>query len=511
MTAEERKKHLGAMEAMLSRCRRHIKMAEVAADLKKGLRIFCIGLLVISGGFLFVRLLGAGVYLPFVVESTYALVVAVVFGVAVFGRAVLLGLFGNPVHMSAAAERLDLSQSTHNRIASAMEFLRSNDDSSFATLAIREGYEHLEKLKSEEPHYEFTPKSLRRSRTLFALSVAMLVIGQLLGPVPGPTFLPPTQSDPALIALAERPVGPIKPKNDTEPSQREETDDQPSASGISKKVDSEADRSKEDTEPDKQERTETSGPLAQNTSGEARNSRSSSSSRSNAGAAGVKSDAGKDDKPSEPKKPKTSGKTPKKPPKVIDPAGNKGGSINSRGSSGVGSMQTAQNDWANKIKGEASSDDDDADDEEEPDEDSDLKKQRIGAQPALKSRASQISRELSLAIGKKKGNEANRGRGGPSAAKKARGTATMIMGVPVPGFVKGALQPGPTKSTQEKVTPTPREGEYAQATVLQPVTAKESRVERYKPTADMAAQARNYLITLHAKPENKKKDSKKDD
>jgi len=511
MKPEEKRKHLSAMEAMLGRCRRRIKMAEIAADLKEGLWVFCIGLLVISGVFLLVRLLGAGVHMPFVVELTHALIVAALFGAAVFGRAVLLGFFGNPVHTSAAAERLDLSQSTHNRIATAMELLRSDDDSPFAILAIHEGYEYLEKLQSKDPQAEFTGRSLRHGRELLAFSAAMLVIGQLLGPVPGTPLPPPAQPGPAAVMLAVRPVGPTQPKDKTTPSQQEEPDDQPITSGILKKLDRDTDPSAESLEPDKQERTDTSGPLAQSTSGKARNSKSSSSSRSNAGAAGIKSDADKDDKPRKPKTSKPRRKTPGKPPKVVDPAGKKGGSINSRGSSGTGSMQTAQNDWENKIKGEASRDDDDADDEEEPDDESDLKKQRIGAQPSLKSRSSRVSRELSLAIGKKKGNEANRGRGGPSAAKKARGTATMIMGVPVPGFVKGALQPGPTKSTQEKVSPTPREGEYSQATILQPVATNESRVERYKPTAGMAVQARNYLINLHAKHEIKKKDSKKDD
>ena len=57
------------------------------------------------------------------------------------------------------------------------------------------------------------------------------------------------------------------------------------------------------------------------------------------------------------------------------------------------------------------------------------------------------------------------------------------MGVPVPGFVKGRLLPGPTKSTQEEVEPIPREGEYAAASDLQAANPEETPQERYRPAA----------------------------
>jgi hypothetical protein len=125
-------------------------------------------------------------------------------------------------------------------------------------------------------------------------------------------------------------------------------------------------------------------------------------------------------------------------------------------------------------------------------------KQRLGAQPALKNRAAEMSRELSLATGTKTANQQNRGRGGPSGQKKSRGTATMIMGVPVPGFVRGRLLPGPTKSTQEQVEPVPREGESAALTTMPRASPTEDSQERFRPAAAVATQARNYLLNYHA-------------
>ena len=118
-------------------------------------------------------------------------------------------------------------------------------------------------------------------------------------------------------------------------------------------------------------------------------------------------------------------------------------------------------------------------------------KQRLGAQPALKNRTSRVSRELSLLTGTEpQQRQQNRGRGGPGGQKKSRGTATMIMGVPIPGFVKGRLLPGPTKSTQEEVEPSPREGEYAAAADLQQARPEEEPQERYHPAARQLGAAR---------------------
>jgi hypothetical protein len=235
--------------------------------------------------------------------------------------------------------------------------------------------------------------------------------------------------------------------------------------------------------------------MARHSSGQSRSSQTASNSNSDANGGGAKSEPG-DSEPGKPPKPRQNKKQTASQPKANPEEEKKGGSIDARGSSGAGSKQTAQNEWSSNVKAK-SDDGNDLQEEEEPDEEMDPDKQRLGAQPALKNRSSRVSRELSLVTGTDPANKQNRGRGGPGGQKKSRGTATMIMGVPIPGFVKGRLLPGPTKSTQEEIEPSPREGEYATAADHPQARPEEEPQESYHPASPNSARARDYLIQYH--------------
>jgi hypothetical protein len=86
--------------------------------------------------------------------------------------------------------------------------------------------------------------------------------------------------------------------------------------------------------------------------------------------------------------------------------------------------------------------------EDDPDEES----ARTGTQPGLKDRRRTVSRDLSISSTGSGGD----GRGGPSLPKKARGTGSMVLGVPIPDFVRGLLNPGTTRITHERVAPVRR-------------------------------------------------------
>ena len=51
---------------------------------------------------------------------------------------------------------------------------------------------------------------------------------------------------------------------------------------------------------------------------------------------------------------------------------------------------------------------------------------------------------MQIGFGNRPSPDAN-GRGGPSQAKKSRGTASLILGVPIPDHIKGQPNPGKTK------------------------------------------------------------------
>lgn len=492
---------LARMEAMLRHCRRCILMADVRVQLRNGVKVYLRGLLGLAALFLLLRGVTYTVRVPIGIHGAHLFAMAVILAVGLFGHALWRAFRGHPVHVNGAAERLDLSQSTHNRIATAIALLHSGDDSFFATEAIRDGFEYLEKLQAESPHVDTPSASWRREGLCLALSLALIVAGQFFeaerhapgggtsgGPVPAPVapLDPPAAAPPPdnMVEPKERAVRPneAQPRRDA-PPREDDRDDRDTGKRA---------------EPGKESRSE--GPSGQHASGKSRSSESSSSSRSAASGAGAKSDPGKTE-PSKSKKPRQAVKQPGGQPK-IEQKSEKGGSINARGSSGSGSMRTTQNEWSSKVQAKAS-DSEDFEQEEEPDEDMDSDKQRLGVQPTLKSRTSRLSRELSLGMGNGLNNDMMKGRGGPGAQKKSRGTASMVMGVPVPGFVRGRLLPGPTKSTQEEVEPSPHEGAYAGAAERQQAFPEEIPQERYRPMAALGARARDYLINYHAEHENK--------
>jgi hypothetical protein len=487
------------MEAMLRQCRRRIMMAEVSARLREGIG-FCLKCLVgIAGIFLLLRVLTYAMDWTIALNRGYVFAIATTFAVAFLIRTLVTGIRGEPVHPDHAAERLDLSQATHNRIATAIALLRAGDDSPFARAAIRDGFEHLERLQAKKPHLDVPPFPWHRAGFSLAAAVALFAAGLFLVPKTGllesaggtgvttsaKTSLPPGSSTPVdPDKPAPRPADPAK----TIPNERPAL--QP--------ADTAAKPNAKRPEPDPESRSE--GAVARHASGESRSSRSASNSSSAANGGGAKSEPGDND-PGKPPKPRANKRQTAGQPKADPQEEKKAGSIDARGSSGAGSMQNAQNEWSSDVKAK-SDDSDDFQDEEEPDEEMDPDKQRLGAQPALKNRAARVSRELSLFTGTEVGNEQNRGRGGPGGQKKARGTATMIMGVPIPGFVRGRLLPGPTKSTQEEVEPSPVEGTYATANNLPQSTPEEEPQERYQPTAADSTRARDYLIQYHAEHEH---------
>jgi hypothetical protein len=502
MMSDNPQNTLARMEAMLRRCRRRIMLAEVSARLRQGLDVYLKSLLVVAGLFLVLRALAYAVGMPETVNWMHLISLAVILGVVTFGYALFRGVWGNPVHVTGAAERLDLSQVTHNRIATAIALLRSGDDSQFAQAAICDGFEHLEKLQSEQPHVELSTTSWRRMGICLVISLTMALAGQFLqaGPRPADRGDPAT-TDRSLLAKTDSAPEQVIPDIKPAPSKRTVSRGDRRATGDIPPRDDDIGQSDTGQRAERGKESRSEGPAGRHAAGKSRTSQSSSDSRSAASGAGGKSEPGKSE-PGKNKKPRRTKKPTAGQPKVQQ-KNQKGGSINARGSSGSGSMRTAQNEWSSKVKAK-SGDNDDFEQEEEPDEEMDPDKQRLGAQPALKSRTSRLSRELSLSMGTGLSNDMMKGRGGPGAQKKARGVATMIMGVPVPGFVKGRLLPGPTKSTQEEVEPSPRQGDYAAASELQQARPEEAWQERYRPLAAMCAQARDYLIKYHAENKNRK-------
>ena len=101
-------------------------------------------------------------------------------------------------------------------------------------------------------------------------------------------------------------------------------------------------------------------------------------------------------------------------------------------------------------------------DDEEIDDESEENESRGGMQPNLRSRKPPANRDLGLGFGNRASRRAN-GRGGASPRKKSRGTASLVLGVPVPDHIKGQPNPGTTKVTRERGDPEREKADAAEA------------------------------------------------
>ncbi|MDF1799187.1 MAG: hypothetical protein P1V81_08435 [Planctomycetota bacterium] len=153
---------------------------------------------------------------------------------------------------------------------------------------------------------------------------------------------------------------------------------------------------------------------------------------------------------SKPPKKKDSADDPPRPPKE---EGDPGGSTAGRGSAKGSNRNTVTSKWSAKDQ-VTTPDDQEIEDDEDTDDEEEEQENRGGMQPNLRDRRPPVSRDLRIGFGNQPNPDAN-GRGGPSEAKKSRGTASLVLGVPIPDRIKGQPNPGPTRITQERVEPSP--------------------------------------------------------
>jgi len=197
------------------------------------------------------------------------------------------------------------------------------------------------------------------------------------------------------------------------------------------------------------------------------------------------------------KKPRVGKKKDRNPPKarVVGQRRKEGrqtGATAGQGGSGGGAMSPVKSPWAQRDR---SSDeplpenpaDEDVEDEIEEEE------ARGGTQPSLRDRKAATSRDLSIS-GPGEGGE---GRGGPTPHKKARGTASMVLGVPVPDFVRGLLNPGTTKVTHERVEPVTSPGKAHDPASAAARKGLEPRIPATRIPLSVREVVRRFLKSLH--------------
>jgi len=177
-------------------------------------------------------------------------------------------------------------------------------------------------------------------------------------------------------------------------------------------------------------------------------------------------------------------------------AGDESGSTTGRGSSRGSNKNPVATDWRSKDQVTTDEEDEIEDDEEIEDEEVDSEA-RGGVQPTLRDRKPPVSRDLSIGFGNRPNPNAN-GRGGASQPKKSRGTASLVLGVPIPDRVKGRPNPGKTKVTQERVEPRRENAPALPAQERTPRTGPSGPLAQPQITPWMRDLIRDYFLSLRS-------------
>ena len=158
-------------------------------------------------------------------------------------------------------------------------------------------------------------------------------------------------------------------------------------------------------------------------------------------------------------------------------------------------MSPVSHDWSQRAQTAEGEPEEEEDSTEDVEDESESSTQRGGIQPSLKDRNEAPSRELGISG---ESGPPGAGRGGPTPPKKSRGTASLVLGVPIPDFVRGRVGPGTTQIVHERVEPSPMAGDPTRSTEVTPRSLPESPSRRFNVPAAFAAVVREYLVALHS-------------
>lgn len=383
-----------------------------------------------------------------------------------------------------------------DRLTAADEFLGTSTRSGFMEAAVEDADAQMERVRAAELRFSHTPGTARGF-----VGPAFVATGLFLACLWAGGWSP-ASADPGDGIVVELP--PATVAQDTvpegEPPVREPEPAPAGVEGQQRPPDEEASSETHASDAvDEEVNKETQGMTGSGRSSAAEASTGAGSAQ------GTPSKQGQISKPGErqtnaKKKPSK----PKAPPKSDDKAKKndeqESGSTAGRGSSRGSNRNPAASDWASKDHVNTP-DDEDLDDEDDVEDEEEEQEARGGMQPSLRDRKPPVSRDLSIGFGNQPNPDA-RGRGGPSQPKKSRGTASLVLGVPIPDRIKGQPNPGKTKITQERVQPRAEPASAAAAEARPAREAPSSALRRQELTPWMQALVRDWFLRQRTRTPN---------
>lgn len=380
----------------------------------------------------------------------FGLPVLAILAIGAFLVPVLANLFAYArarVGRQKAIGEWDRQLGLRDRLTAADEFLGREVRTPFMEAAVADADAHIKLAREAELRFAPHPTEARALVLPSLTAASLLLIGLWLGGWTAEVVSAPDEVTVDLplgaeaqevvpdgeLPVREPEVAPEGQEGQARPPEEESTSEAHAA-----------DSSQEE------EQKETKGATGSGRSSEAQSSTGAGSAQGTPSKQGQISKAG--DKKTASKKKKNK---PKPPPKNDDKAKKndeqESGSTAGRGSSRGSNKNPAASDWASKDHVNTP-DDSDLEEENEVEDEEEEQEARGGMQPSLRDRKPPVSRDLSIGFGNQPSPDA-KGRGGPSQPKKSRGTASLVLGVPIPDRVKGQPNPGKTKITQERVQP----------------------------------------------------------
>lgn len=389
-----------------------------------------------------------------------------------------------------AAERLDLGAGAHNRVAIALALAKEGIDAPFARAAIRDGLAELERIEDSKPYWAPLPL---RARQKAGLAIAALALSGLAGLWGVPPIQPIEKKPP--LAGAEESVS-----RDSsllaERREKQEIEKSEALRGEGEDLDREiiaATFQEARTSPGIR-----AGPSKDSSGGGGR-----AGGRLKQGSAAARGRSSNSSGPLNLASAEEPGLKPARKPKparkrrISEEGEMIGSSALARGAPGGRGNRPSEQAESQRIRTrtDASEEEGDSGEVEEEQEGS---RQRGGIQPFLKDRSEPPSRELG--ISEAQGRQGS-GRGGPTPPKKSRGTASLVLGIPTPDFVKGRLGPGLSKVTHERIDPSAMPADASAPRPAAPGSLRENPLDKFVIPDSFVKLVRDYFIALHARRE----------
>jgi len=382
----------------------------------------------------------------------------------------------------------DLQLGLADRLIAADDFLLHQNRSAFMEAAIEDAAISIE--RTRQAHLQFEPPRERLSTfTMPLLAAALLLLtGSLAGDWHSQVITPSVEVN--LEPAASRVQVEKFPETDSpahenqrfeNPSEKQAPTTETAAVAETRAYAAELEEKSKESE----------GKTGNGRSAAAESSTGAGSSQGTPSQQGQISKPGKEktkakQKPAAQQKPHKQEDTPKKDEEQ------ESGATAGRGSSRGSNRNPASSEWSSKDHVNTP-DDDNLEDEEEAEDEEEEQEARGGMQPSLRDRRPPVSRDLMIGFGNQPSPDAN-GRGGPSQPKKSRGTASLVLGVPIPDRIKGQPNAGKTKITQERVQPKSEAGVALDAENRQARVAPGSALQRQELEPWMRSLVRNYFL-----------------